>query len=371
MSIHTKNKRIAFFISPHGFGHASRATAIMKAMLDSDPSVFFEIITSVPEWFFCNSEISDFSYYSLKTDIGMIQTSPFHEDLNGTLNELNSFLPFKRSVIEKLSEKLCRLNCELIICDIAPLGLEVAKKSGIPSILIENFTWDWIYYNYTSFHSDFKKHIRYLENIFKGADYHIQTKPVCFKQTSDLITNPVSRKIRTSSDKIRIKLKIPENRKIITITMGGVPEKQCFYEHLRKHKEVQFVIPGGSNQYELIDNIILLPAKNDFFHPDLINASDAVIGKAGYSTLSEIYYAGTPFGYISRPSFRESSSLSSFIDNNMQGIPISGKEYYENTWITRIHELLSLKKIKKDCINGADQASEFILQVFMRNQLKS
>ena len=30
------------------------------------------------------------------------------------------------------------------------------------------------------------------------------------------------------------------------------------------------------------------------FHPDLVNASDAVIGKAGYNTLAEVFYAGTP-----------------------------------------------------------------------------
>jgi hypothetical protein len=31
-------------------------------------------------------------------------------------------------------------------------------------------------------------------------------------------------------------------------------------------------------------NLVLLPHHSGFYHPDLVNASDAVIGKVGYST---------------------------------------------------------------------------------------
>ena len=45
-------KRIAYFISPHGFGHAARAAAVMQAISDTDAAVGFEIFTTVPSWFF-------------------------------------------------------------------------------------------------------------------------------------------------------------------------------------------------------------------------------------------------------------------------------------------------------------------------------
>ena len=31
------------------------------------------------------------------------------------------------------------------MCDISPLGLMVAERAGLPSVLVENFTWDWLY----------------------------------------------------------------------------------------------------------------------------------------------------------------------------------------------------------------------------------
>jgi len=38
MSTHSKD-RIAFFISPHGYGHAARAAAVMEALHRLDPEV--------------------------------------------------------------------------------------------------------------------------------------------------------------------------------------------------------------------------------------------------------------------------------------------------------------------------------------------
>ena len=57
LTIQTKldHPRIAVFISPHGYGHASRAAAVMAALADLDAAVEFEIFTTVPPWFFRDS----------------------------------------------------------------------------------------------------------------------------------------------------------------------------------------------------------------------------------------------------------------------------------------------------------------------------
>jgi len=39
-------KRIAYFISSHGFGHAARAAAVMETLSESNPGVRFEIFTN-------------------------------------------------------------------------------------------------------------------------------------------------------------------------------------------------------------------------------------------------------------------------------------------------------------------------------------
>ena len=63
---------IAYFISPHGYGHAARACAVMAAMHELNPSIRFEIFTTIPQWFFDQSIPGTFTYHNLLTDIGLV-----------------------------------------------------------------------------------------------------------------------------------------------------------------------------------------------------------------------------------------------------------------------------------------------------------
>ena len=139
---------IAYFISPHGFGHATRAAAVMAAIQTLSPGAHFEIFTRAPEWLFQASLPGSFTYQSLMSDIGLVQRSPLQEDLPATLERLEAFLPFDQALVKDLSAQVQELACRLIVCDIAPLGIAVAAQAGLPSVLVENFTWDWIYAGY-------------------------------------------------------------------------------------------------------------------------------------------------------------------------------------------------------------------------------
>ena len=153
--------------------------------------------------------------------------------------------------------------------------------------------------------------------------------------------------------------------RVALITMGGIPGHVPFIERLNSRSTVGFIIPGGSDHDERQGNIRLLPIRSDCFHPDLVRASDAVIGKVGYSTLAEAYYAGVPFGYIRRDHFRESDILVSFIKKEMQGMPIH--EYYSGEWVTSLlPQLLDLPKIRRRDGNGDRAVAEFICHKILR-----
>jgi hypothetical protein len=107
-------------------------------------------------------------------------------------------------------------------------------------------------------------------------------------------------------------------------------------------------------------NLVLLPHRSGYFHPDLANASNVVIGKVGYSTLAEIYYAGVPFGYVARSGFRESQKLVSFIERRMPGLPISGDQFYSCGWLSSLPDLLALPRINREDPRGAEQVARFV-----------
>ncbi len=356
-----KLDRIAYFISPHGYGHAARASAVMTALRKIDPAIDFEIFTKVPRQFFEGSLGPRFGYHTLLTDVGLAQKSSMVEDIDETIRRLDEFLPFSPAHTEQVARRLKQLGCQLVLCDISPLGLAVAQAAGLPAVLIENFTWDWIYTGYLAEDERMGRHIDYLQAIFATADYHIQTTPVCQPQPVDLTTRPVSRPSRTPRSDIRQQLGVPEAGKLVMVTMGGSGSWGTpVLESLQALENVHFIIANNSQTQERHGNVIILSRHSDLFHPDLVNAADALIGKAGYSTLAEVYYAGIPYGYILRPKFRESAILESYIETTMRGLPLTERQFENGAWLSRLPELLALPRLDRDGPNGADQIAAFI-----------
>jgi UDP:flavonoid glycosyltransferase YjiC (YdhE family) len=355
--------RIAYFISPHGYGHAARSAGIMAALTTLDPALRFEIFTLVPEWFFQASQVGDFGYHPLLTDIGLVQESALRENLPETWRRLAEFLPFKATQLKPIAEKVKALGCQLIVCDIAPLGIAVAREAGIPSVLVENFTWDWIYEGYVKYERRLAQYMAYLHDLFQAADYHIQAAPACDPQPADLMTSPISRKARTPAAQIRQQLGISEGAKAVMVTMGGISWEYNDLAGLENERDTYFIIPGAAPQVERRGNLIALPHHSAFFHPDLINASDAVIGKVGYSTMAEVYQAGVPFGYVARPKFRESQVLADYIKKEMVGLPISEAQFVDNRWLSSLPALLSLPRTEGGEVSGAEQAAQFIYEI--------
>ena len=354
-------RRIAYFISPHGFGHAARAASVMEALAAIEPTIRFDIFTSVPDWFFSQNHAFAFEYHQALTDIGLIQETPFQADLPATIQALKGFLPFDQDRIDALGGKLRQRKCELVICDIAPMGICIAQKAGLPSVLIENFTWDWIYRGYED--DGLNEYIPYLKDIFADATYHVQTRPVCKPLSTDLLTAPASRKSQKPADEIRHALGLPQICNVVMITAGGVPKNYGFLDKLKKETDTYFIIPGAADSESIRDNLILLPESSSYFHPDLINTADAVVGKVGYSTIAEIYQAGVPFGYVARDTWRESQPLVGFVKNHMCGLAIAESEFQDGTFTEHLATLLQMPRLGDKRANGADQIADFIFNV--------
>ena len=358
---------IAYFITPHGFGHATRASAVMDtlqrlAVEQERPAIRFEIFTRVPRWLFEQSLDEPFGYHETLTDIGLAQRDALHEDIPETLRRLDAFLPFDAGLVSRTSQQVRDLGCSFVICDIAPLGIAVARAAGVPGVLVENFTWDWIYGGYVAGEPRLQRHIDYLRGVFDSATYRVQTEPVCAYRPNDLLSVPVSRPPRVPADKLRERLGVQQGQRLVLITMGGLSgtDAHTFVDQLAAHPEATFIIPGGSEALRTEGNVIVLPYRSSFFHPDLVNAVDALVGKTGYSTVAEAYHAGVPYGYVPRKHFPESDVMAAYIQAHMRGICFAEDEFRSGAWLARLPELLALGPIARGGPNGAEQVAQFI-----------
>jgi hypothetical protein len=354
---------IAYFITPHGFGHASRAAAVMEAVSRCCPEIRFELFTTCPIQIFMDTIGDNFGYHSVQTDIGIVQLSPLEEDLTATCDQLDHLLPYDNKWIDQLAAQLNRLNCRMVICDIAPLGICVAQAAGLPSVLIENFTWDWIYESYSASWPRLKPHIAYLANLAQTVDHHIQTVPLCKPSNRAVRMGPISRIPRSGKAHVRKQLGVSQKANLVLVSMGGVPDRFDFLAKLPADFDWHLVIPGADAMPRPHKKVIALPKHSRFFHPDLMAAADVLIGKAGYSTVAEAYHTGIPFGYIRRPESPESSALEAFIKASMPAITIPTEFYNTGEWVGYLPDLLDLPRGPRKSDNGADEAARSILNL--------
>jgi hypothetical protein len=334
----------------------------MSAIHRLAPRVHFDIFTRTPRWFFDRSVGAPFSYYSVCTDIGMVQTSPLQEDLEKTIECLDRFIPFDGAQVDRLTRKIVQRRCRLVICDIAPIGIAVARRAGIPSVLIENFTWDWIYKAYARKDPRFEPYRLYLREAFRHADVHIQTEPLCRRAPgADIVVPPISRSIRTPRRDMRKQLGVPEAARLVLITMGGFETSYAFQETLDRHRDMRFILPGAGRRPKAALNTIPFPQDSPYFHPDLVHCCDVVVAKAGYSTVAEACHAEVSFACVKRPDFPEARVLEAFIHRHLNSFAMTEAEFQSGEWITQgLPDLLERPRKRRAPLNGARKAAVFI-----------
>jgi hypothetical protein len=147
------------------------------------------------------------------------------------------------------------------------------------------------------------------------------------------------------------------------VTTGGIVTHYPFLNWLESAQEMRFLIPGGSDRYEQRGSLVLIPHHSDIYHPDMVEASNVIVGKLGYSTLAETYAAGQPFAYVPRERFRESPPLARFVQQAMRSVEMSEEQFFSGAWLDLLPGLLSYPRRPPGTPNGADQVAEFLLSI--------
>lgn len=357
-------KRVAYFVSPHGFGHAARGCAVIAELTRRRPDLQIELLTEVPRWFFADSLATEFNYHELDCDVGLVQTSPLVEDVGATVERLDRMWRDESEVV-RVGRWLGELDCSMVVADISPLGLAAASAASIPSVLIENFTWDWIYANYPAAPQSLLEHGHRLAGVFSSAGLRIQAEPVCTELENAVRVGPIARRARRDKTEVRSTLGVPADEPMIVVSMGGVRWDYDRFLDFEHSEGAWIVVPGGSErEMERRGRILLLPFHADIHHPDLVAASDVVVSKLGYSTVAEAHSAGAALAYIGRPLFPESPVLARWVEERMVAAEMSEQSLRDGGWLEVVDELLTKPRPKTDRANGAVEAAEIILDRF-------
>ncbi len=353
-------RAVAVFISPHGFGHAARASAVMDAMAEREPALRFEIFTAVPEWFFADTLRARWRHHEEVTDLGLVQRTAMDEDPVATAQRLQEFLPPPRRRVERLARRVSELGCAAVVSDISPLGTKVAARAGLPAVLIENFTWDLIY---AAYGPPLDAFVELAREHLGSVDVHLQCEPVCAPAAGAHRVAPVSRPARSSPDVVRRLLEVPADARLVLLTMGGLGWAYSDLGRLESRTGAWFVVPGGSPERVQRGRLVSLPHRSGFHHPDLVGAADVVVGKLGYSTVAEVAHAGSAFLYLPRTRFPESPVLEAFVREHLAAAATDANALGDGSWLEGLEPLLAAPRSSPVTANGREAAAERILDL--------
>lgn len=221
----------------------------------------------------------------------------------------------------------------------APLGIQAARKISIPAVLLENFTWDWIYNQLGECHPEYIPIARAIEHLFQPA-VHIRLRPECpTTHPYKCVIGPIARIPTLDRITIRKLLNIPPDKPVVFIAFGGVDHNAS----LQLDKlDSSFHVVLYSNNLENYEcrNVTCLSRQSGIRSQDLLAASDLIIGKPGYSTVSEVVTSGIPFMYIPRPGFPESHFLEAYVQKFVPVKSITQLEFSKGDWISFVPDLI-------------------------------
>ena len=326
---------IAFAISSHGFGHAARASAVMESLLEAEPEVQLEVFTGVPPWFLTDwLPRASITVHPEVVDIGLVQSDALTIDFEASIERLNAYVDAAPGLIRHLANRFVAVGADLVIADIAPVALEAAGHAGLPSILIENFTWDFIYSGLQGADPKQTDALQRVSDVLATwnarASLHIQVEPCCHAVTSALQVPVVARRPRTPRSAVRQALGVSEEADLALVTMGGIPWHRATTSprvatahnvstSLGPVTRIDGVASGTAGLFVVMasdsptierqGSVIWLPHRSGFYHPDLVAAADVIVAKLGYSTVAETATSGRGLAYVPRPDFPESPHL--------------------------------------------------------------
>lgn len=352
--------RIATFVSPHGFGHAARSSAVM-AEANRRGGATFEVFTTAPRWFFDESIPGLFRQHREVVDVGFRQRSALRSDPAATAEALRSLVPFDERRVEALAAAVRAAGCSAVLCDIAPLGVAVAEAAGVPSLLLESFSWGWLYEPLAPEVPELGTAGAYLDACARRADVHVQARPLCVRDPAAEIVDPIGRRPRLDRANARRAFGLAQTDTVVVVTMGGYGEDLGFLDRLRAMETVRFVVTGAVACEER-DNLLLFDNDSPLYMPDLLSAADGVVAKLGYGTVAEVWSEGLPFAYVTRPDFREMPPLEAFAAAELSGFRVSADEYARGVWIDRIPELLAMPR-RPHAGGGATRVADLLLDL--------
>lgn len=323
---------VAFFVSPHGFGHIFRTVPVIAELLkNSDSRVL--LVTAEEHAGRAKAYLSEntglsaeelesrFAAEVMNTDFGIaVKPGSLEIDVETVRKGVEDFVGCFDVYAKKGVGLIEKYGVSIVVSDICPWALISAEKCGIPSFLMASFTWIEIYEEYfpESLISPFRACYHLADRVLL---YELANKVTRTRFSDGIQVGYTARKINKEKAE-KIKRSLSGRGDIVFVSVGlsnsGIDE-DIYVGNI----PCMFIATKGVRLSG--DNVITLPddCKNT---QDYVAASDYCIIKSGWTTVAECMIAGKPMALIGRDDVAEDRMTIEMLTEGGFGIKIEPEE---------------------------------------------
>jgi len=340
----------AFYISGHGFGHASRQIEVINALGGLRPDVRIVVRTSAAAWLFERTVQVPFELVPGVCDTGVIQVDSLRLDEARTIREADAFYRDLADRASTEAELLRNRGVHLVVSDAPPLACAAAAHAGIPSVVVANFTWDWIYSAYVEHLGDAPALIPAIQRAYRPAA-EAWRLPMhggfdTFRTIRDVPF--VARHARHPRTAVREALGLPLAVPLALSSFshygvrGFDPARvDCLPQFgvVVTDKDAAPSPTAGSGIHSVAEHHLY---DRGFRYEDLVAAVDVVVTKPGYGIISECIANETAMLYTSRGHFAEYDVLVSEMPRYLRCAFIDQESLLAGRWRAALDRLMAV-----------------------------
>ncbi|KAJ0737498.1 putative L-arabinokinase [Helianthus annuus] len=187
VSASRKHLVFAYYVSGHGFGHATRVVELVL-------------------------------------DCGAVQADALTVDPVASLEKYSETVVARASILATEVEWLNSIKADLVITDVVAVACRAAADAGIRSVCVGNFSWDFIYseylatagYHHKSIISQIAEDYSHCEFLIRLPGY---SPMPAFRDVIDVPL--VVRRLHKSRKEVRSEMGISEDVKLVILNFGG------------------------------------------------------------------------------------------------------------------------------------------------------
>ena len=285
---------LRYYVSDPGYGHASRAIALIRELKRLSPKLSVSVRTSIPASYIHRSlSHLDVKVTRSANDIDLRFDAGLYCDLNHAYKEnIEKFSGKLEAILREEHQFYAKNPVDLIISDIAAYPFHLGLELGVPSIAVASFVWSWFLRELLDIKDPQVEETVGRMDGFYGSAARSFSLPFSCDLSSLRDIQDVSllvKKTTRSTGSIRKALGYKESDFIIFLTGGFTLPWPTVIKKLPNiltgSNRVKFILSSnapipGSEEMKRIP-------QNDMEIQDYVAASDLVVSKPGHSIISE------------------------------------------------------------------------------------